>query len=151
MSGSSENHATGRGRRSNFVRYRRKSVRSLEFHYGGKPAAICQGRGRDGSNERASPMATTFYIDGVRTERPDGYTHEHITHVRLRGTDVLLTRNLVLNDLRTIGGDRYYTIDQYGNTAKVIIGRCPRCSSGDYITTEADWTTTDNLLSLPRV
>lgn len=34
--------------------------------------------------------------------------------------------------------------------ARVVVGNCPRCSTGDYITTEPDWTTANNLLELPR-
>jgi len=34
--------------------------------------------------------------------------------------------------------------------AKVIVASCPKCGSGDYITTEPDSTEKNNLLDLPR-
>lgn len=36
------------------------------------------------------------------------------------------------------------------DAARVIVAGCPRCGSGDYITTEPDWTEENNLLDLPR-
>lgn len=95
-------------------------------------------------------MATTFQIDGVRTFKPAGYTHEHITHVRLAGSGVILTRETVISDLRSPYGDRYYTFAG-GARADVIVAGCPTCGHGDYITTAPDWTPINNLLSLPRV
>jgi hypothetical protein len=95
-------------------------------------------------------MATNFQINGVRTEKPYGATHEHITHVRLAATGSILRRQTVVNDLRNPYGDRYYT--KVGQArANVIVVRCPLCTFRDYIKTEADRTTADNLLSLPRV
>lgn len=95
-------------------------------------------------------MAYAFQIDGVRTAKPAGYTHEHITDVRLAGTGVLISRNTVIADLRSVSGDRYYTF-VHGTRADVIVAGCPHCGYGDYITTTPDWTTENNLLSLPRV
>jgi hypothetical protein len=95
-------------------------------------------------------VSTTFQIDGVRTARPPGYTHEHITHVRLATSGVVLRRETVIRDLRTYGGDRYYTYAN-GTRADVIVAGCPNCGYGDYITTAPDRTTTNNLLSLPRI
>jgi len=34
--------------------------------------------------------------------------------------------------------------------ARVIVAGCPECGSGDYITTEPDYTEENNLLDLPR-
>lgn len=95
-------------------------------------------------------MAYAYQIDGVRTARPAGYTHEHITHVRLAVTGTILSRQTVIADLRNPWGDRYYT---YANRtrADVIVAGCPYCGHGDYITTAPDWTTENNLLRLPRV
>lgn len=90
---------------------------------------------------------STFQISAVRTARPPGYTHEHITHVGI-GSGVVLTRQTVINDLRSYSGDRYYTYAA-GLRADVIVAGCPHCGAGDYITTEPDSTTANNLLSLP--
>jgi len=92
----------------------------------------------------------TFQITGVRTARPPGYAHEHITDVRLNHSPTfVLRRQTVINDLRSPYGDRYYT-EARGVRAKVIAAGCPHCGTGDYITTEPDWTRENNLLSLPR-
>lgn len=95
-------------------------------------------------------MATTFQIDGVRTAKPPGYEHPHITHVRLANSGVILTRATVIADLRSPYGDRYITFAG-GVRADVIVAGCPYCGYGDYITTTPDWTTDNNLLSLPRI
>lgn len=95
-------------------------------------------------------MASTFQIDGVRTARPVGYSHEHITHVRLAASGALIPRSTVIQDLRSAWGDRYYTYVN-GAYTNVIVAGCPSCGYGDYITTEPDYTTANNLLSLPRV
>jgi hypothetical protein len=92
----------------------------------------------------------TFEITGVRTVRPAGYDHPHISHVRLGTSEYLITRATVIADLRSPWGDRYYTYAA-GKRADVIVAGCPVCGFGDYITTEPDWTTENNLLSLPRV
>jgi hypothetical protein len=92
----------------------------------------------------------TYQIDGVRTaEAPRGY-HEHITAVRLAASGGLISRETVISDLRSPYGDRYYTFAA-GTRADVIVAGCPHCGHSDYITTTPDWTTTNNLLSLPRV
>lgn len=92
----------------------------------------------------------TFRINGVRTERAPGATHEHITHVRLAASGAIIRRETVIADLRDPYGDRYYT--QSGQfRADVIVVECPYCTFSDYIKTEADATEADNLLSLPRV
>lgn len=92
----------------------------------------------------------TFEITGVRTARPSGYTHDHITHVGLGDDAVLISRETVIEDLRDPYGDRYYTYAA-GTHADVIVAGCPSCGYGDYITTTPDWTPTNNLLSLPRI
>jgi hypothetical protein len=95
-------------------------------------------------------MANSYEITGVRTVRPIGYTHAHISHVRLGTSVYLVPRATVIADLRSPWGDRYYTYAA-GTYADVIVAGCPVCGSGDYITTAPDWTTENNLLSLPRV
>ena len=92
---------------------------------------------------------STFEITAVRTMQPPGYHHEHITHVRLAGSSYAISRQTVINDLRSPWGDRYFTYAK-GTRADVIVAGCPSCGYGDYITTAPDWTTANNLLSLPR-
>jgi hypothetical protein len=95
-------------------------------------------------------MARTFQITGVRTEPgPDG-RHEHISHVRIGTSTGVLSRQTVVNDLRDPNGDRYFT-SVNGQRANVIVVSCPACSFRDYLRTDADSTTTNHLLSLPRV
>lgn len=93
-------------------------------------------------------MASTYEVIEVRTVRPSGAAHEHITHVKLAFGSVL-TRETVIKDLRQPWGDRYFTYAA-GTRADVIVAGCPHCGRGDYITTTPDWTTENNLLSLPR-
>jgi hypothetical protein len=94
-------------------------------------------------------MSRTLQVTGVRTEfGPDG-RHEHISHVRI-GPAGILPRQTVVNDLRDPNGDRYYT-EVNGRRANVIVVSCPVCSFRDYLRTDADSTTSNNLLSLPRV
>ncbi|HEX5467423.1 MAG TPA: DUF3892 domain-containing protein [Gaiellaceae bacterium] len=92
----------------------------------------------------------TYTITRVRTERPYGAAHEHITHVELNNNPaVIISRSTVIADLKRPYGDRYIT-NAGGVRANVIVVTCPHCTFRDYITTEPDWTTTNNLLSLPR-
>jgi hypothetical protein len=89
-----------------------------------------------------------YYITQVRTEQPPGYSHPHIARVRLsNGAEE--TRAQVITYIRDYKVT-YYTQPAYGPSAKVIVASCPRCGSGDYITTEPDWTPANNLLDLPR-
>lgn len=92
---------------------------------------------------------STYQITAVRTARPPGYQHEHITHVKLGTQDHAFPRSTIVADLRRWDGDRYYTLAG-GVRADVILAHCPTCSASDYITTAPDWTTTNNLLSLRR-
>ncbi len=93
---------------------------------------------------------STFEITGVRTEKTDDDPHEHITKVKIGTGDTLLSRSTVVKDLRDPDGDRYYTYGG-GKRADVIVVTCPHCTFRDYITTEPDTTTANNLLSLSRV
>lgn len=93
---------------------------------------------------------STFEITGVRTETTPDDPHEHITAVRLGTAEVIISRATVIADLRSPTGDRYYTYGG-GKLADVIVVTCPQCAARDYITTEPDSTTANNLLSLLRV
>jgi Protein of unknown function (DUF3892) len=89
-----------------------------------------------------------YSITAVRTEQPDGYSHPHISRVRLSdGTEE--TRSQVVTYIRQYGMT-YVTSAPGGSSARVIVAGCPVCGSGDYITTEPDYTSANNLLSLPR-
>jgi hypothetical protein len=89
-----------------------------------------------------------YYITAVRTEQPLGYSHAHIAKVRLSDGTVE-TRSQVINYIRQYGMT-YYTSAPGVPQARVIVAGCPVCGSGDYITTEPDYTTENNLLDLPR-
>lgn len=90
----------------------------------------------------------TFQIVEIHTEPSfTGGHHEHIDQVKL-SQGLVLSRSTVIHDIR-YGTDSYYTYGG-GAYADVTIGGCPCCSYGDYITTEPDYTTENNLLSLPR-
>jgi hypothetical protein len=92
----------------------------------------------------------THEITKVRTERPAGYQHEHIAAVELdRDPFSRIPRATVIRNLRSPWGDRYFTYGA-GRFARVIAVGCHICGFGDYITTEPDTTTDNNLLSLPR-
>jgi hypothetical protein len=62
-------------------------------------------------------------------------------------TDTAWTRATIIRDIKE--GHAFYTYAD-GAEAEVIVAGCPYCSFGEYITTEPDWTTANNLLSLPR-
>ena len=95
-------------------------------------------------------MATTWQITKVRTAKPQGAAHEHITEVELNNNPRMrYSRATIIADLRKPYGDRYYTYAG-GAKADVIVAGCPYCGFGDYLTTAPDWTTANNLLSLPR-
>jgi Protein of unknown function (DUF3892) len=90
----------------------------------------------------------TFEIVKVRTVKPQGAAHEHITAVQVAG-GYEWSKHTVIRDLRDPHGDRYYTWGG-GVRANVIVRSCPHCTAHDYITTEPDYTTANNLLHLPR-
>jgi hypothetical protein len=89
-----------------------------------------------------------YRITEVRTEQPVGYTHPHIAKVKLSDGTVE-TRSQVINYIRNLKLT-YVTWAIGVPQAKVVVAGCPQCGSGDYITTEPDWTTENNLLDLPR-
>lgn len=90
----------------------------------------------------------TYHITAVRTEQPPGYSHPHIARVRLSDGTVE-TRAQVIHYIRNYGMT-YLTYAPGVPSARVIVAGCPVCHSGDYITTEPDTTTANNLLDLPR-
>lgn len=89
-----------------------------------------------------------YYITHVRTEQPYGYSHPHISHVRLSDGTVE-SRAQVIHYIRNLKLT-YFTHSPGVPSARVIVADCPHCGSGDYITTEPDRTTENNLLDLPR-
>ncbi len=92
----------------------------------------------------------TYRITAVHLEQSASGTHSHIAEVELNDTpSCRISRDTVIKDLRSVYGDRYITAAN-GTAAKVIVAGCPTCGYGDYITTEPDWTTENNLLKLPR-
>jgi hypothetical protein len=92
----------------------------------------------------------TLQITKVRTIRPAGTAHEHITNVELENSPLRrIPRETVVANLRSISGDRYYTYGG-GMRADVIAITCPLCNTKDYITTKPDQTKSNNLLRLPR-
>jgi hypothetical protein len=91
-----------------------------------------------------------FEVTGVRTEESSSGRHEHISHVSIGNRGVVLRRETVVADLRSPSGDRYFT-DVRGRTANVIVVSCSACSFCDYLRTDADSSTENNLLSLPRI
>ncbi|HEY4266943.1 MAG TPA: DUF3892 domain-containing protein [Galbitalea sp.] len=96
---------------------------------------------------------SSWRVNAVQTEKSAGGPHEHISSVRVSNsgsaTDgIWLTRSTVVHDIRT-GGDDYYTLGG-GSRAAVRVVTCPLCTFADYLRSEHDLTTADNLLSLPR-
>lgn len=88
-----------------------------------------------------------YKITAVRTEQPAGYSHPHIAKVRLSDGTVEI-RSEVINFIRNLK-ITYVTSAPGVPEAKVIVADCPHCGSGDYITTEPDYTEENNLLDLP--
>ncbi len=92
----------------------------------------------------------SFQITKVRTVKPAGAAHDHIDAVELDNrADWRFSRNYIIEQLRKVDGDRYYTWNGV-ERATVVVRRCPFCFASSYITTLPDDTTTNNLLSLPR-
>lgn len=89
-----------------------------------------------------------YKVKAVRTEQPYGYSHPHIAKVKLEG-GTIETRAQVIDYIRN-HRMTYVTSAPGVPEAKVIVAGCPKCGSGDYITTEPDSTEKNNLLDLPR-
>lgn len=90
-------------------------------------------------------MATQ--IVAVRTAQPFDWQHAHITDVMTRERNIL-TRQSVIFRIES-GWEQFFTTAG-GEYADVVVRACPSCGTSDYITTTPDWTTANNLLSLPR-
>jgi hypothetical protein len=96
---------------------------------------------------------SSWRVNAVHTEPSSDRGHEHISAVHASSvgdpkSGVWLSRATVVNDISS-GGDDYY-VDAGGSRAKVVVVHCPLCTFTDYLRTEKDATTADNLLSLPR-
>jgi hypothetical protein len=89
-----------------------------------------------------------YRITHVRTEQPPGWQHSHIAKVKL-SDGTIETRAQVIKYIEHYKMT-YVTYAPGVPQAKVVVAGCPRCGSGDYITTEPDYTEENNLLSLPR-
>ncbi|MDQ6810339.1 MAG: DUF3892 domain-containing protein [Actinomycetota bacterium] len=89
-----------------------------------------------------------YRITHVRTEQPPGSQHPHIAKIKLSDGTVE-TRSQVIMYIEQYKMT-YVTYAPGVPEAKVVVARCPHCGSGDYITTEPDYTTANNLLDLPR-
>jgi hypothetical protein len=90
-----------------------------------------------------------YSITAVRLEDGPGYGYDpHIAAVRLSDGTVE-TRAQVIRYIEELKMT-YVTSAPGVPEARVVVGNCPKCSTGDYITTEPDWTTENNLLELPK-
>lgn len=96
---------------------------------------------------------SSWRVNGIDTERSASGSHEHISavHVSNAGSateGIWLARATVVADIRG-NGDDYYTLVGSARAAVKVVG-CPHCTFGDYLRSERDATTADNLLALPR-
>jgi hypothetical protein len=89
-----------------------------------------------------------YHITHVRLEQPYGYAHPHIAKVMLSDGTVE-TRAEVIQYILYYRST-YLTYAPGVPRARVVVADCPECGTGDYITTEPDWTKENNLLKLPR-
>jgi hypothetical protein len=94
-------------------------------------------------------MARTFRVTGIQTEPSATETHDHVAAVRQGTNPKLISRDLIVADLRDPSGDRYYVDIPQGNI-DIVVAACPICNFADYLRTSADQNTADLLLSLPR-
>jgi hypothetical protein len=95
-------------------------------------------------------MGRLFRVTGIRTVASASETHDHVAAVRQGTNPQLISRALVVADLRDPIGDRYY-VETREHRADLAVAACPICSFDDYLRTSVDNTTADLLLSLPRV
>lgn len=87
----------------------------------------------------------SYTINAVRKEPVAApVSHQHIASVRLTDGSTL-TRAQVIQKIN--GGDTFTTSGY--PAGRVYVHNCPRCGTGDYITTHPDATTTNNLDNLP--
>jgi hypothetical protein len=89
----------------------------------------------------------SYTVVAVDKEPSPGRTHQHIASVCTTEPRKYL-REQVIASIRL--GNTWYTRSPSGTTSKiVVVAGCSRCDLKPYIRTEADSTTSDNLLSLP--
>lgn len=89
----------------------------------------------------------TYYICAVKVvEVSEPRPHRHIARVRLTNGEVLSRADVIS---RIDARDVFYTVGS--PLGRVHVVECPGCDAGDYITTAADFTTTNNLLALPNL
>jgi hypothetical protein len=96
---------------------------------------------------------SSWRINAVATEKSVTGSHEHISEVHVSNSGsasegIWLSRATVVQDIRSEGDD-YYTLAG-ASRAVVKVVDCPLCSFKDYLRSERDATTADNLLALPR-
>jgi hypothetical protein len=96
---------------------------------------------------------SSWRINAIHTDASSDRSHQHISAVHASSgghptSGVWLSRTTVINDIRS-GRDSYY-VDAGGSRTTVVVVRCPLCNFADYLRTEKDATTADNLLSQPR-
>jgi hypothetical protein len=96
---------------------------------------------------------SSWRVNAIATEQSVSGTHEHISEVHVSNsgsaTDgIWLSRGIVVADIRNSGDDYYTLVDE--NRAAVKVVECPGCTFKDYLRSEKDKTTADNLLALPR-
>jgi Protein of unknown function (DUF3892) len=96
---------------------------------------------------------SSWGVNAVATEKSGSGDHDHISRVHVSNTGsattgVWLSRATVVEDIRN-GRDDYYT-QADGIKAAVKVVECPLCDFRDYLRSERDKTTADNLLALPR-
>jgi len=94
-------------------------------------------------------MGRVFRVTGIRTEPSASETHDHVAAVRQGSNPQLISRAMIVADLRDPSGDRYY-VETPQHRADLVVAACPICDFGEYLRTSADRTTADLLLSLPR-
>jgi uncharacterized protein DUF3892 len=90
----------------------------------------------------------TFLIDQVHLEQAYGATHPHIARVHLTNGEDISRARVIFNIEQS--RNTFYSHKPGVADAKVIVTSCPYCGSGDYITTEPDYTPNNNLLHLPK-
>lgn len=96
-------------------------------------------------------MAVYQVICVNKTRSADG-SHEHLSYLGLGG-QAGWTRRITVDEavrqLRSPGGDRYYTISPSTDVrAEVIEGSCERCGQRPYVRTTADGIHDNNLSRL---
>jgi hypothetical protein len=90
---------------------------------------------------------STYYVNRVRKERAPNGVHEHVERV-CTTQNLHYTRSQVIASIGA--GNVWMTTTTGGQSSKIkVVASCGRCTTAPYIRTEADSTTSDNLLSLP--